>query len=46
MVGAWLLQKLVEVIISGRTLILAVGRRDLAGAGKPAILLALPIIAA
>jgi len=46
MVGAWLLQKLVEVIFSKRALILALGRRDLAGDGRSAILLVLSILAA
>ena len=34
------------MIVSGRALILAVGRRDFAGNGRPAILLVLPIITA
>ena len=46
LVGAWLLQELVEVIVSGRALILAAGRRDLASNGRPTIVLVLPIITA
>ena len=45
-VGARLLLELVEVIVPGRALILAVGRRDHAGGGRPAVLLVLPIIVA
>jgi len=46
MVGAWLLQELVEVVISRRALILALGRGDLAGGGRSVILLVPPILAA
>ena len=46
MVGAWLLQELVEVVVSQRVLILALGRRDLAGGGRSAILLVLPVVVA
>ena len=46
MVGAWLLQKLVELAVSRRALILALGRRDLAGGGRSTVLLVLPILAA
>jgi hypothetical protein len=44
-VGAWLFQEFVEVIVPRRTLIFAVSRRNLAGGGWPAILLVFPIIA-
>ena len=44
MVGAWLLQELVEVVVSRRALILALSRRDLADSGRPAVLLVLPIL--
>ena len=46
MVGAWLLQELVEVVISRRAIILALGHRDLAGGGRSAILLVPLILAA
>jgi hypothetical protein len=46
MVGAWLLQELVEVVVSRRVLILALGRRDLAGGGRSTILLVLPVVVA
>jgi len=46
MVGAWLLQELVEVVISRRALILALGHGDLAGGGRLVILLVPPILAA
>ena len=46
MVGAWLLQELVEVVVSRRALILALGRRDLAGGGRSVILLVPLILAA
>ena len=46
MVGAWLVQELVEVVVSRRTLVLALGRRDLAGDGRSAVLLILPVLAA
>ena len=45
-VGARLLQELVEVIVPGRALILAVNRRNLIGGGRTAILLVFPIIEA
>ena len=46
MVGAWLVQELVEVVVSQRTLVLALGHRDLAGGGRSVVLLVLPILAA
>jgi len=46
MVGAWLVQELVEVVVSRRMLVLALGRRDLAGGGRSAVLLVLPVLAA
>ena len=46
MVGAWLLQELVKVVISRRALILVLGRRDLDGGGRSVILLVLPTLVA
>ena len=46
MVGAWLLQELVEVVVSLGALILALGCRDLTGGGRSAILLVLLILTA
>ena len=46
MVGIWLLQELVEVVVSWGALILALGRCDLAGGGRSAILLVLLVLAA
>ena len=46
MVGAWLIQELVEVVISQRTLVLVLGRRDLTGSGRSEVLLILPILVA
>ena len=45
MVGAWLLQELVEVVVSRRTLVLALGGRDLTGGGRSAVLLVLLVLA-
>ena len=46
MVGARLLQEQVEVVVSWQTLVLALGRRDLAGGGWLVVLLVLPVLAA
>ena len=46
MVGAWLVQELVEVVVSRQMLVLAFGHRDLAGSGRSAVLLVLPVLAA
>ena len=46
MVGARLVQELVEVVVSRRTLVLALGRRDLASGGRSAVLLILLVLAA
>ena len=46
MIGAWLLQELVEVVVSRRMLVLALGHRDLTGGGRSAILLVLSFLVA
>ena len=46
MVGAWLVHELVEVVVSQRTLVLALGRRNLVRGGRSAVLLVLPILVA
>jgi hypothetical protein len=46
MVGARLVQELVEVVVSQRALVLALGGRDLTSGRRSAVLLVLPVLAA
>ena len=46
MVGARLLKELVEVVVSRRMLVLALGRCNLAGGGRSVVLLVLHVLVA